>query len=145
VKSNKSYYGDTMQKWKLAMLANAALLSACALSPSHDELSHADYGAYPTEFKQVIERYMTHVLKDPESARYEYLNMPMRGWRRTSGGSKFGYVVCVNVNARNSYGGYTGSQPSYFMIHDDRVIYALYGDGGLKDSLIEGACAPFVS
>lgn len=132
-----------MKTWKLAVLATAAMLSACALRPSQDELAHADYGPYPTEYKQIVEAYMSGILKDPGSAQYQFLNAPVQGWHASMDGGKFGYVVCVNVNARNSFGGYTGAQPSYLIIHDDHVIYAMHGDGGLKDSLVEGACARF--
>lgn len=117
------------------------MLSGCATKPTPGEMASADYGSYPDAYQTIIQNYMGHLLKDPYSARYEYLNQPKKGWAR---GPIFGYVVCVNVNARNSYGGYTGAQPSYFMIHDDRIISTTHGDGRYMDAIVEGRCREFV-
>ncbi|RKF36715.1 hypothetical protein [Paraburkholderia fungorum] len=119
-------------------------LAACAAAPTSEEMASADYGTYPDNYQDVIHDYMENVLKDPDSARYDYLNSPQSGWRRTSNGLKFGYVVCVNINARNSYGGYTGAQPSYFMLRDGTVVSTVHGDGQYMDSLVAGLCKDFI-
>ena len=102
------------------------LLSGCAQPPTQDELSRIDYGSYPTNYKQTVERYLDRVLKDPGSKQVEWLREPRTMWTKAGpmfgGGLTAGYAVCAYVNARNSYGGYTGSKLSWFLIKNDAVI-----------------------
>lgn len=59
-------------------------------------------------------------------------------------GKKFGYAVCANINARNSFGGYVGNRMSYFLIRDGRVIDESHGDGNYGEAIVQGRCDPFV-
>jgi hypothetical protein len=84
--------GDMTRKW-LGVLAIAALCSTSAVAeaPSAEEIT-------------LIKRGVVDHLKDPESARFGKLVVgPNR--------KQPGVVVCGQVNARNSFGGYTGMQP----------------------------------
>lgn len=80
------------QKW-IGVLAVAAMCStsAAAGEPSAEEIT-------------LIRRGVVDHLKDPESARFGKLVV---GPNRKESGA----VVCGQVNARNSFGGYTGMQP----------------------------------
>lgn len=127
----------------LACLALATMLVGCAIAPSQQELASADYGSYPSDYEQVIKSFMQSVLKDPESARYQFLNAPKPGWNAL-GSKKYGFVVCANINAKNSYGGYVGNRMSYFMIKNGRVIDASHGDGSYGDALVQGMCTKFI-
>ena len=126
----------------LAFLAIATSVVGCA-APTSQELAAADYGPYPDDHEQIIKNYMQSFLKDPESARYQFLNSPKSGWN-SLGGKKYGYIVCVNVNAKNSYGGYVGNRMSYFMINNGRVIDASHGDGNYGDAIVQGKCNKFI-
>jgi hypothetical protein len=55
----------------------------------------------PANYQQVIDAYFVTTLKDPDSRRIVY------------GSNPYGSLVCGTVNARNSFGGYTGQQPFY--------------------------------
>lgn len=131
-----------MRRTILAAVAAAVVLSGCAVATPED-LAKADYGPYPTNYEAVVRSYMNRTLKDPESARYEFLNSPKQSWNGI-GGLKFGYSVCVNINAKNSYGGYVGTRMSYFMIKDGRVIDSSHGDGKYGDAMVEGRCKHFI-
>lgn len=124
---------------KILLVCALTILGGCA-APSPDELARADYGAYPDQYKELIEGYMGRILKDPYSAHYEYLNAPVMAWRKTMSGPIYGYAVCVNINAKNSYGGYTGAQPSYFMFHDGVITYAMHGDSGTMGTVVANLC-----
>ena len=124
----------------ITILALAALLLGCA-TPTQQELAAADYGSYPADFETIIKSYMQATLKDPESARYQFLNSPKSGWNGF-GGVKYGYVVCVRINAKNSYGGYVGNRMSYFMIRNGRVIDASHGDGNYGEAMVQGEGVP---
>ena len=111
----------------LLVVSCVAILVGCA-TPSMEEMSNADYGPYPTEYEQAVKNVMNQQLKDPDSAKYQF-DVPRKGWYcnaayRGQWGSKkvYGYIVAVQVNAKNSFGGYTGSEQYYFMIRDGRVL-----------------------
>jgi hypothetical protein len=37
------------------------------------------------------------------------------------------------LNAKNSYGAYTGYKPAFFLINNSRVVQALVSQGGERD------------
>ena len=99
--------------------------------PTQEKITNADYGAKPTQYKQLIERHMTRILKDPESAQFRNYSIPKKDWLSDypSGFSLdypiyFGWLVCVDINAKNSYGGYTGVKPYYFIFKGNKIVYA---------------------
>lgn len=134
----KSFNGEIVRKF-LILIFGVTLLSSCALPPSQEEMATADYGLYPSDYERIIKDYAAITLKDPSSAQYTFLNEPKRAFNGI-GGAKFGWVVCANINAKNSYGGYVGTRMNYFMIKDGRVINASYGDGGYGDAIVGGKC-----
>jgi hypothetical protein len=118
--------------WALLLVC---LLAACA-RPSKEEIATADYGSFPVDHEGVIRGHMARVLKDPYSAQYEFLNTPSQGyWGRT-----FGYRVCARVNAKNSFGGYTGGKLYYFLLRDGRVAKIIGGDSEFAQAMAQGAC-----
>ncbi len=129
-----------MMKLKIFIAATLALLLNGCAAPSAEDLAKADYGSYPSNYEQIIKRHLDMVLKDPESAKVTFLKGPYTGWSGL-GGRKFGYIVCADVNAKNSYGGYTGGKLSYFMIKNDAVIQYMFSDGNpITQGMIETGC-----
>ncbi|WP_071531994.1 hypothetical protein [Kosakonia radicincitans] len=105
-----------------------AFLTGCAPKPpSAVEISTANYGSLPGNYQDLIKDHFNVVLKDPESARYTFMP-PYKGYSQdgalaeSGGGVRFGYVVPVLVNAKNSYGGYTGNH-QYAFIFSNGVLY----------------------
>lgn len=111
------------------------ILSGCAApgrvvaepgTPYH--LSAADIVAVQ---KGVRER-----LKDPESSRFGGMGASKR---------RDGLIyVCGVVNARNSFGGYTGSQPFIGLLQSDGIAtrFGVFGIGGtdIETSAVLGEC-----
>ena len=66
---------------------------------------------------------MKRVLKDPDSAKYSFEIPPRKSWVYdfTLHGNVFGWVVCSGINAKNSFGGYTGEQPFAFLFKDQKL------------------------
>jgi len=65
------------------------------------------------------------VLKDPESARYRF-GTPKKayvneGLAYGGGVAWYGWLVDVAVNAKNSFGGYTGAKPYVALFKNGRV------------------------
>lgn len=102
------------------------LLSSCAFQKPLPAMS---YDTPPENYERLIVRYFHNVLKDPESAKYEF-DVPRRAYANAGlayGGQVTwtGYAVRVQVNAKNSYGGYVGFTPytvlfTGVLIHDIR-------------------------
>lgn len=85
------------------------------------------YGAeLPENWQDLIKRAMEYRLKDPSSAVYKF-GVPFKGALSKApieggGFDSAGWIVRVQINAKNSYGGYVGFQPYEFMIRDGVVI-----------------------
>lgn len=81
----------------------------------------AGRAATPNE-QEAIKRSVLHALKDPESARFGDFIV---------GVEKDGTItVCGWVNAKNSYGGYTGMSPFYGLMTADPLLFLPVGIGG---------------
>jgi len=107
----------------IAMCLATCSLISCVTMPTQQEISNADYGAYPNNYQETIKNYMENLLFDPYSAVYSNWSGPAQGY---SGGRfiqiAFGYRVCVDINAKNRMGGYVGKKLHYFLIHDGRIV-----------------------
>jgi hypothetical protein len=104
---------------------------------SEKEIAEHPVGAYPADYQRIVTNYMATSLKDPFSAQYDW-NDPHPGamWTGVNGGEQYGYVVVVGVNARNSFGGYTGEQLWQILIRDGQVRFAV--EPGRTRSLVGG-------
>lgn len=111
--------------------AATALLAGCVASPALIQAQTYDFGAAPTNAEDQIKRYFSRTLKDPMSATYEF-SEPFKGrcdvdWLDPSSEFAIGWVVQTNVNAKNSYGGYTGAQPYAFFFAADQTMKKVVG------------------
>ena len=106
-------------------------------------MSSADYGPPPSNYETTIKDYLSETLKDPYSADIKYLFEPRKDWTGLGGNKQFGYAVCARVNAKNSFGAYTGFKLAYFLIRHDQVV-ASTGLGGaqLEDIGAQQQCNP---
>ena len=104
------------------------LLAACASLqlPSEEEIQNADYGTLISQdqAQRIAQSFLNKRLKDPRSAQYEWGRF-YKDWVRRSliDGREmiFGYRLDVSVNAKNSYGGYTGFKEYIFMFYDGGI------------------------
>lgn len=95
--------------------------------------SSLDISPLSGDWKKIVESSISLILKDPDSAKYTFIDTPQyygfsnRGKYRgdfNSGRSPIlGYIGSVLVNAKNSYGGYTGNKLWMFIISDGKVEY----------------------
>jgi len=110
----------------LLMLIYVNGCASVAISP--EELQKADHGIYPENYKELIYQYFESRLKNPFSAKFRYIEKPQKAYRRfptvQGGGNRIlGYLVYVDVNAKNSYGGYTGWEEFRFLIRDGQIVH----------------------
>lgn len=111
----------------LAMLA----LAGCVTPPTQQEyeatVATIGYGAeLPADWQERVKTFMEMRLKDPVSAIWKFDEKSATAWAGESdmNGVRVvaGHVVTGQVNAKNSYGGYTGFEQYQFMIRDGEVI-----------------------
>jgi hypothetical protein len=107
---------------RIILFASVLLFLVACVSPQNSPSAEApsktagkappDFGRAPTENAESdIERAMETMLKDPESAKYRfgmlYKAKSFKGLIR-GGGYNYGWGMDFMVNAKNSFGGYTG-------------------------------------
>ena len=92
--------------------------------PSEAEKASADYGKYPDNFEKIIKERMQTVLKDPESARYRFDSPPKKSntVAKNRQDMQYCWIVFFFVNAKNSYGGYTGDKLGDVCIRNGQII-----------------------
>jgi hypothetical protein len=104
-------------------------MSGCASGPVLPEkIQEAGLKTYPENYKELINQYFEDRLKAPFSAKYRFIERPQKAYQRfppvqDDGDRHIGYLVFVDVNAKNSYGGYTGWEEFRFLIRDGRIVH----------------------
>jgi hypothetical protein len=93
--------------------------SLCAQTPSVDT---ERYGPYPTNYKEIVMKWLDTQLIDASSARIEWNGDPKPANLGTKDKPLYGYLVNFKVNARNRFGAYTGMQSHGALIHNGEVI-----------------------
>ena len=91
-----------------------------AQTPSPVDL--ARYGPYPTNYKEIVMKWLETQLLDAGSARIEWEGDPKPADLGTKGEHLYGWLVNFKVNARNRFGAYTGKQQHGALIHNGEVI-----------------------
>ncbi|MEO5719239.1 MAG: hypothetical protein ABIR29_11815 [Chthoniobacterales bacterium] len=87
--------------------------------------ANAVYGAYPTQYKEIISTWLNASLGDPRSAEIKFLGEPRPGELDVGKGQKVaGFLVDFSVNARNIFGAPTGAQKHIALIRDGKVVTA---------------------
>jgi len=127
--------GYKMKKLLLPALLGSTLLTGCYTLPdptefTMEQIHHLDYGSYPRNHEQLIKRHLAQTLIDPRSMMLDGISRPRKFVRferrfhpiETDTPIRIitGYVVCARVNAKNSYGGYTGWGPHPHPLPDGR-------------------------
>jgi len=117
----------------LMIVFGCLILTGCAATPTQEEIANAYYGEQPTQVFQemIIKTFMASILKDPDSAKYQF-GESYKGYITYypdtvfPSKTEYGWVIRVSVNAKNSFGGYTGYQLYRFLVRDENIILA-YG------------------
>jgi hypothetical protein len=83
------------------------------------------YGSYPTNYKEIVMKWLEDQLIDAGSARIEWNGDPKPADLGKNGQHLYGYLVQFKVNARNRFGAYTGMQQHGVLIKNGEVIKGL--------------------
>jgi len=101
----------------------------CFTAVTHEQIASADYGEVPVPpvYQRAIKHFMEGVLFEPFTAHYRFLGEPQKGYAYLSGRMKppvFGYLVHVEINAKNLRGQYVGETVHRFFIKNE-ILYIL--------------------
>lgn len=109
---------------RIFTFALTVMLVGCASAPTELEIQNANYGQEVdiSTCIDVAQRFIRNKMKDPNSALFTDVkcyqgwegNVPIAGVYAT-----YGYRFVGNVNAKNSYGGYTGYSPFSGIVRDN--------------------------
>ena len=87
----------------------------------------------PADYDAKVKRYLESTLKDPFSVVLEQTKAPnyvqgviRRGLLRKQ--PYQGWLACYRINAKNSYGAYTGFKSAAFLLTDDGAVHFYEGD-----------------
>ena len=75
-------------------------------------------GPYPKNYRLIIKDYVEKSFYDPYSLKSVSISEPASGHIMM----QQGWVVCLQANAKNRMGGYTGIKFTAFLINNDSVI-----------------------
>lgn len=121
---------------KLLLTALLAVLAGCATIITMEQWQSADFGKKlaKAEYLDYIKQDVRRSLIDPNSMIIE-CNDGKKGWAKENRlyNPQFGWVVYCEVNARNRFGGYTGSKSYIYLFNGDRVLVRIpsgYADRG---------------
>jgi hypothetical protein len=113
----------------LVLFSIVVFVAGCAPGPSRSLTAEEQRylstgpGPIPDDYQEIVRAYMDGILIDPESARYSGWRVPKRGTVQDYFGRYVtGWKVCAEVNAKNRFGGYTGKQLHFFLIHGGKVV-----------------------
>jgi hypothetical protein len=113
---------------KLVSLVCVSFMGMCTLGNLGAETQPADkerYGPYPTNYKEIVMKWLDTQLIDAGSARIEWNSDPKPANLGTKDKPLYGYLVSFKVNARNRFGVYTGMQSHGALIRNGEVIKGL--------------------
>ena len=109
----------------LAWVALAAFWPVTDGVAANPPPANAVYGAYPTNYQDIVTNWLNAALVDPKSVKVKWLGEPRPGELPVGKGQNVaGFLVDFSVNARNIFGAYTGSQKHTALIRDGQVVTA---------------------
>jgi hypothetical protein len=86
----------------------------------------ADYGECPQNYEQTIKNIVSETLKDPYSAQYRF-EAPYKGYANKGfQGREYGWIVTVGINAKNSFGAYTGEQKHSYLFRGEHMEFEFW-------------------
>lgn len=108
-----------------ALICLSCLMVASQARAETEAVDPSRYGPYPTNYKEIVTKWLQTKLLDPASAQIEWEGDPKPADLGTKGRHLYGYLVNFKVNSRNRFGSYTGKQAHGALIRNGEVIKGL--------------------
>jgi hypothetical protein len=101
-------------------------------------LETADVGEKPKNYKELVQSTIKDELKDPYSAKFGEFSPLRKEVMEMNRNFVYGYSTCVFVNAKNSYGAYTGKQLYWAFIRNGQVLRLQNTNDPYEDIIFTG-------
>lgn len=118
-----------MMKKQLIIIGFAAILAACSSKPTdpnwRPDMTTANFGKYPTNFAEIIQKWGNKNFNDPEIVSYLTMSAPRQEYLVTDSEKQeatFGYSVCVDISGVKTTGYYKPIAKHWFFIRDNKVV-----------------------
>ena len=99
-------------------------ISVAACAPSMEAVANLPVGPKPQNAQGQATAFVKNLLKDPYSAHFDQIS-PARVSTCSYFGPWRGWYVQLSVNAKNSFGGYTGSSTYYVWFRNGHAVAAV--------------------
>jgi len=108
-------------------LIGLGILSGCATTPNPASVSDADYGQYPSNYKQIVTNYLkTKPARTPLNLeKIEFLNEPNKFIFNQLTLEKTGYRACALIHTQNA----RDLRSHFFLINNGKVVQHLHDSG----------------
>ena len=108
---------------KTVLIITFAAVSGCASAPSKQEAGAGEYGEYPKNYPEIVKSHYQAIVAEPGAIRFNVIHVP-RLFALSEGMSqaRYGYLVCADLNLKQSSGEYTGHHTDGLLIHDGRIV-----------------------
>ena len=115
-----------------AAIVSVLFMGCLTTAPTAEQIASASRGPMPTEYVSKVQNAILDILKDPESARFRDISDPFKSYTTKILPDRtpiYGWAVSIEVNAKNSYGGYNGFAPYevFFIGEIPAVVYRFEG------------------
>jgi hypothetical protein len=97
-------------------------MEAAHLRAQSEPVEVSRYGPYPTNYKEIVTKWLATQLLDPSSAKIDWEGDPKPADLGSSGQHLYGYLVKFKINSRNRFGAYTGKQDHGALIRNGEII-----------------------
>lgn len=105
-----------MKNSHLFAVAMGALLTGCAVTPNPDAI-----GPYPSDYKGNLKSHILRTFFDPYSIRSASVSQPIQGHIFF----QQGWIVCLELNAKNRMGGYIGLQRTAYLLNRGNIVQTM--------------------
>ncbi len=103
-------------KVQLYVVVWAVVISGCAVTPNPEAI-----GPYPDNYKDILKTYVLRNYFDPYSIRSASVSQPVQGHFFF----QQGWIVCLELNAKNRMGGYIGLKRTAYLINRGVIIQTI--------------------
>ncbi len=123
---------NNKRKIILALAVTAFFAAPANAKKRPPAVTLGELGASPANILPGVQAIAQSYLKDPYSAQYQigsvFPGYCKEGWLKGNGIAWKGWAVNVLINARNSYGGYTGYLPHTVLFVGNQAVRIIEGE-----------------
>ncbi len=108
-----------MKKIIIMIMIIALMISFCGCATVHKatskEIATINYGPYPDNWKYIVDKSLYYYY-------YRIIIPPFKGSLQYGMKTYYGYLVCIGIRQRTTYGGYINEQRMILLIRNNKPL-----------------------